>query len=340
MSQAPTGQPLGSAKIDFVGDTTGVRAAAAETVAVTKDAANQAQTAAQTSASTTEEAVTGWKKLRSTVGLAASALAVADAALRGVAAQREEIERLADAFRAVNDAGGLRGLVDGGGDALSRALSDANTRLDALQKQVGDEAANQMFSLQGIADRLMEEIYGVQGANVSAIQQQIAQTREGIVNTVEQIRASREADALAAARDLQASEQRKAVAGELYEIQKDANAAASEGVELTKEQEVTAELERRLSTLAELRDKAIGTSMDNAGFQREMQRLEEAFKDAASRGLNAAIAESARSLRDALNDVRQQAANLFPTSQITGQLSQIVQAVQDSARALHRIQGQ
>lgn len=361
MSQTPS-QPneIGRAVVPFVGDTSNVKKAAAEAVAVTK-AAVQEINRDMASASTSVGAAGGgstadgtpgggsasgggfdkdvrqsFTRLRAAAAAAGAAIGLADQALKGFVSARSEVEALANSFREINDTGGaLRSLFEGG-DSAAKAFRDANAQLDAMAATLTKAKEDELFSISGIFDRFAREVTGADNPFVAQLEA-ILQKKKELATLSEQVRATNEQDAIDQADAALSSAIRKQIFSDLLSAQREGISVANE--QLDEEGRINKELDDRIDKLGSIRDRAESAGELTPALTRELDRLENGFRDAARRGLEAGAKDALGVISKEIASVQMQAANMFPTDKLSLQLTELAKIMERVASNTKNING-
>lgn len=185
MSQVPSGQPLGTERIDFVGNTAPIEAAAAKTVEVAKAAGAQTQAAVagvekahvkqaeaateagEATAKAGTKASTPWRYVLTTVGGVIGGFVAIARAAQGIVTVLESGEAKAARF--------MMALKDEGGAKSLQAVEDRLTKLATIQDGGGNIITDFMDIVRDTAGLTADEIDALTKLKATAQQKAMAE---------------------------------------------------------------------------------------------------------------------------------------------------------------------
>lgn len=321
MSQAPSGGgiPLGTARVDFVGDTTGLKAAAAEAVAVTEGAATAANAAGDKAGKSVAKGFRDARKeILGTVGAIGAVVAAVDRLLKGVgefqaagAGIVTQFEQIQKGLAAAYSAGQL--------SDTEKEIRRINDNAAAESRRLNEEFENRSNSISGVFTSMIEETMGTKGDMLAFQLAQIENERQKAIAAATTLGLEKQQGEEA----VKATESRASVGKDLLAVQREVMGAEREF--LTAEQEINATLEDRLHKIEQLRDTTL--SVPDKALSGELDKLEARTREIARRQAQAIADEVSKALEKSvggvLKDIRRESASIFGGTQITAQLTQI-----------------
>lgn len=332
MSQIPSGQPLGTARIDFIGNADGVKAAAQEAKTTTEKTAQDINASqSQSAAGFDQVARRGISRVFGIVGIATTISAAIGKMLQGFREARDAGDQVAAKTITVNSE-----LTKAATSAASLGEAFQNIASAAQALAAQSEKTRDLLDPKNWPTRIFEEIYGIQGKQRIQDEQALASAVAGAQRLAELRDAeSRQVEATSAK-----SARQRDIAESLLGVQKDAIAAEREFQ--TAAEKVSTALSDQLDSIDQIRSRATINNTYDPALDRELQRLEIVFKRRAELA-KAAIDKEGEMLKkayaDAFDSIREQAVNLFDAQQITyaiQRLTQAAQAIADQRGGLRR----
>lgn len=344
MSQVPSGQPLGTERIDFVGNTAPIEKAAAKTVEVSKAAGAEAQAAvmgvekahteqakAATEAGDATEAAgrkagAPWRFLITTVGGIVGGFLAISRAAQGIVAVMESGESKAARFMlALRDQGGAKALQE---------IEDRLTKLSEIQSGGGNVFTDFLDIVRAAAGLTAKEVEALEAQKKSA--QLKANTEQTQAELDSQKKVAEQAERLRAeAFEATLDEGQKITFNEAKRIKQieqlrkdartDANVKALDEAERQIRESARLEMQVYEQTQAQKRI---------AERQAEEERRRDS-EESASRQAEAL----AKALSRSLSSIQNQANNLFNSDKLSIQLAELAKIMERVASNTRNING-
>lgn len=330
MSQS--GTPIGSARIDFTGNTQQLEAAAARAQTVTKDAVAKAEASSASAAQNenVEQAV----KVTKLISVAALMLRAADELSKGIQGFSDAAGKLAEGFKSAKegltfDLGKSSG-IEGELDAITKRYNEARAKIDADRTAAYQGVA-------GLGRRAIEEFNGTVGAEFDEQLKQVETAYAGALKQYEALALQRseiEAQARVTATRVKQAEMLTKLQEESIQLNR---------AFLTEEEQINEAVENRLADIRDLKE----ARKDDAAFVKALEDTERRLNDYRAKALEKIVAEQEkaakkvadayqRAMDSALKSIEGRVASMFDPNRVDSGVGTIIQKLDIIAQQLRR----